>query len=68
MEDAESPSGGLIITRRVGESFTVGEVFVRIIERRGNAVRVQVIAPEHLSIRRDDMRSTRPRTDHTESD
>lgn len=46
---------GLVITRRPGESFTIGDkIVVKILETKGEQVRVLVDAPRELQVLRDD--------------
>ncbi|MBI1348112.1 carbon storage regulator [bacterium] len=46
----------LVLTRRTDESILIGdeEVVVRILEIRGNRVRIGIEAPANVSIRRDE--------------
>lgn len=68
-DDLDSPTGGLFITRRVGESLTIGPgILVRIVERHGNHVKLQIKAPKEVSILRDNVREDRPPLDHSEND
>jgi carbon storage regulator len=43
----------LILTRQVGESFSIGDdITVRILEMQGNQVRFGIEAPSHVRIHR----------------
>lgn len=45
----------LVLTRRVGESLTIGpDVVVTVLEVRGGQVRVGITAPRDVEIQRDD--------------
>lgn len=48
----------LVLTRRTNESVLIGdqEVVIRILEIRGNRVRIGIEAPPDVSIRRDEIR------------
>lgn len=65
---SETEGSGLCITRRVGESFWVGEARITVIRRFTGGMALQIKAPESMPIRRDDMRKDRKLTDRTESD
>ena len=51
----------LIITRRPGESFTVGEAVIHIREAHVGRVSVGIDAPRHVPILRDDAKQQQPR-------
>ena len=59
---------GLTISRRVGESFTAGDVCVRVVKIQGGRVRVQIDAPPEIVISRDESRDHRKSVDRTEGD
>ena len=47
----------LLITRKPGQTFTIGdEVSVKITAVHGNQVRIAIDAPKHIEIKRDDMK------------
>lgn len=44
----------LVLSRKPGESITIGdEVVVTVLEVRGRHVRLGMVAPKHVNIRRD---------------
>ncbi len=46
----------LILTRRVGESIKVGDdVTVRVLEVKGNQIRVGVAAPKSIAVHREEI-------------
>lgn len=47
---------GLVISRKVGESFTVGnDVIVSICDMRAGKVRLRIVAPKHIAIVRSEI-------------
>jgi carbon storage regulator len=44
----------LVITRRVEESITVGDIVIKIVEVKGKQVRVGILAPKEVKILRND--------------
>lgn len=51
----------LVITRKVGTSFTLGEATVHIVEQRGQHIRLAIDAPKGVRIIRDDAKKTEVR-------
>ena len=53
----------LCISRRVGESFQIGNATVKVLEiKRGDyGVRLGIDAPRHIQVVRDDAKKTEPR-------
>lgn len=52
----------LSITRKPGQSFTIGpDITVRVTSVRGAQVRIDIEAPKHLAIERDDAKRKEPR-------
>lgn len=46
----------LVLSRRPGEAVVIGaDVVVRVIEIRGNQVRIAIDAPPNVSVRRDEL-------------
>lgn len=52
----------LIITRRPGESFTVGEAVIHIRDAHGGRVSVGIEAPKHVQVLRDDAKQQQPKS------
>ena len=51
----------LILTRRAGESFTIGEnITVTVTDVRGGQARIGIDAPKEINIQRDDMVNKNP--------
>lgn len=47
---------GLVLTRKEGESFEIGDsIVVTVVEIRGARVRIQISAPEDVSIMRTEL-------------
>ena len=52
----------LSITRRAGESFTIGdEIEITLTRIKGNQVVISISAPKELEIKRDDMVNDKPK-------
>ena len=52
----------LILTRRVGETFHIGDnISVTVVEVNGNQVRIGIAAPKDVVIMRDDAKKRAPR-------
>ena len=47
---------GLILKRKNGEGFYVGDAFIKIIEVGKNSVRLIVTAPENIKILREELK------------
>jgi carbon storage regulator len=47
----------LVLTRRIGEAFLVGDAEVTILEMRGGAIRVGIAAPRSVTILRKELRA-----------
>lgn len=45
----------LVLTRRIGEAFLVGDAEVTILEMRGGAIRVGIAAPRSVTILRKEL-------------
>jgi carbon storage regulator len=44
----------LVITRRVEESITIGDIVIKIVEVKGKQVRIGIEAPKEVTILRND--------------
>jgi carbon storage regulator len=54
----------LVLTRKVGESLVIaGNTVVRVLEVRGNKIRIGIEAPENVSIVRTELIDTRQERD-----
>lgn len=59
----------LVITRRVGQTFTIGdEISVVILNVKGNQVRLGIDAPKSVKILRDDIKERLSGEDDTQED
>lgn len=48
--------GGLVFTRLVGESFTIGDdIVVQVYEIIGNRAKIRVVAPKHIPVVRSEL-------------
>ena len=57
MNNNRMEAGMLILTRRIGESLTVGdEIKVTILGQKGNQVRVGIDAPRDLPVIREELK------------
>jgi len=51
----------LVITRKPGESFGIGDSVVHVLSSRRGAIRIGIEAPKHVPIYRDDAGPRKPR-------
>jgi len=47
---------GLVLKRKNGEGFYIGDAFVKVIEVRNNSVRLVVTAPADIKILREELK------------
>lgn len=53
-ESEVDKKGNLVLSRKEGESLTIGEAVVQIIKARSGNVRLAIQAPKHVAVLRDD--------------
>jgi len=46
---------GLVLKRKNGEGFYVGDAFIKIIEVKNNSVRLVIVAPDDIKILREEL-------------
>lgn len=51
---------GLLLSRKKGESFQLGEAVVKVVEIRGSRVRLDVSAPPEVPVRRSELDEWKP--------